>query len=314
MLVIANPAARLVGRVALVGDVVEHLLEAGVAPRVALTRSCGDASVLAQEAVEAGEDRIVVVGGDGTINEVVQAIAGTPVEMAVIPMGTGNVVARYLNLRPGDVAEACRLAVHGRAKTLDVGMMGARYFMGMAGAGLDAQIVDGISRSWKEAVGWLAFAGQAIQTVVTEEPRQLRLQFEDACLEGLMWGVLVSNLPEYTYRLELSRRARPDDGLLDFVILHHRGYGKLLDFGVDTFVWGEQADAHHAATVVQSTCLQIDADQPVKWQVDGEMLGTTPVTCRVEPGAVRLVSRPTRGYGDGQTAAAAENEATYGRS
>jgi diacylglycerol kinase (ATP) len=291
MFVIANPAARLVGRVALVGDVVEQLLAAGASPRVALTRGPEDACRLAQEAVTSGVDRIVVVGGDGTINEVVQVIAHSSVELAVVPMGTGNVVGRYLKLRPGELSEACQLAVHGVATPVDLGVMGTRYFAGMAGAGLDAEIVDKISRPWKEIVGWLAFAGQAIQAVLTDEPRYLQLHFDEGSFEGPMWGVLISNLPEYTYRMELSSLARPDDGLLDFVILHDQGYVKLLDFGLDTFVWGESVEAHHAATVVQAARLQIEADEPVKWQVDGEMMGVTPVVCRVEPAALQLVSR-----------------------
>ncbi len=291
MLVIINPTARLVGKVAQVGDVVQQLLEAGATPRVALTRQRGDARRLAAEAVQAGYQRIVVAGGDGTVNEVIQEIAATPVELAVIPLGTGNILGRYLRLRPGDLGKACHLAVHGQAGPIDLGVMGGRYFVGMAGAGLDAEIVDKISKPWKEIVGWLAFAGQAVQAVLTEEAKELRLTFEEESFAGPMWGVFVSNLPEYTYRLELSRNAHPDDGLLDFVVLHHRGYGELLNFGLDTFVWGAPADDHHAATVVQGRYLRIEAEKPVKWQTDGEIMGETPAECSVEPRALQLVNK-----------------------
>jgi len=291
MLVIANPTARLVGRTVRVGDVVQGLLEAGASPQVALTRQKGDARRLAATAAEAGHERIVVAGGDGTVNEVIQEIASTPMELAVIPLGTGNILGRYLGLRPGELPKACRLAVYGQASPTDLGVMGGHYFVGMAGAGLDAEIVDKISKPWKEIVGWLAFAGQAVQAILTEEAKHLELTFEEQSFAGAMWGVFVANLPGYGYRVELSRNAQCDDGLLDFVILHDRGQADLLNFGLDTFVWGAPADDHHAATVVQGRYLRIEAEKPVKWQTDGEIMGETPVECTIEPGALQLVSK-----------------------
>ncbi len=296
MFVIINPTARLVERAVRIGDVVQHLLEAGASPRVALTRKKGDAGRLAQEAAEAGHKRIVVAGGDGTVNEVIQTIAGTPLELAVIPLGTGNVLARHLHLRPGELPEACRLAVAGEAQRIDLGVINGRYFVSMAGAGLDAEIVDQISRPWKEMVGWLAFAGQTVQAILTEEPKPLKLTFERDSFAGLMWGVLISNLPEYPHRIALSRNARADDGLLEFVILHDKGSGELLNFGLDTFLWGAPADQHHAATVVQARYLLIESDDAVKWQADGEIMGHTPIECTIAPGALWLVSRPPGHY------------------
>jgi diacylglycerol kinase (ATP) len=292
MLVIINPTARLVERAVRIGDIVQHLLEAGANPRVALTREKGDAHRLAKEAAAGGYKRIVVAGGDGTVNEVIQAIAGTPLELAVIPVGTGNILARHLRLRPGELPEACRLAVAGEAQMIDLGVINDRYFVGMAGVGLDAEIVDHISIPWKEMVGWLAFAGQTVQAILTEEPKLLRLTFEQDSFAGLMWGVLISNLPEYAHRMALSRNARADDGLLEFVVLHDKGFGELLNFGFDTFVWGAPADQHHAATVVQAKYLLIESADAVKWQADGDIMGETPMECTIAPGALRLVSKP----------------------
>jgi len=291
MLVIINPAARLVGKAVQVGDVVEQLLEAGASPQVALTHKRGDARRLAAGAAEGGHKRIVVAGGDGTVNEVIQEIATTPLEVAVIPLGTGNVLGRYLGLRPGKLPEACRLAVCGHTSPVDLGIVDGRYFAGMASVGLDAEIVDKLSKPWQELVGWLAFAGQAVQAILTEEPKDLKLTFQQESFAGPMWGIFISNLPEYTYRMALSRNARPDDGLLDFIILHHRGFRELLDFGLDTFVWGEPANDHPAATVVQAKYMRVEADESVKWQADGDIMGETPIECSIKPGALQLVSK-----------------------
>ena len=289
MLVIINPNARLVGRSVQVGEIVQHILEAGASPRVALTRHPGHARQLVAEAVAQGVRRIIVAGGDGTVNEVIQELPGTDTELALIPLGTGNILGRFLRLRPGELPEAAHLAVRGTASPVDLGVMNGLYWAGMAGAGLDADIVENLSRPWKEVVGWLAFAAQAVQTILTREPRPMRLTLDERTFRGHMWGVLISNLPEYTYRMEFSRNSRPDDGLLDFVILHHRNHGELLNFGIDTFLWGEPADTNPAATVVQAQYLKIESEQPVKWQIDGEIRGQTPAECTVAPGALRLV-------------------------
>ncbi|MFP3903041.1 MAG: diacylglycerol/lipid kinase family protein [Armatimonadota bacterium] len=291
MLVIVNPMARLVGRSVRIGDILEHLLRLGARPQVALTREKSEARAMALQAIEDGRRRIVVAGGDGTVNEVVQAIANTDLELAVIPLGTGNILGRFLGLRPGELPDACRLAVEGEADPIDLGVMDGHYFVGMAGVGLDAEIVHKLSRPWKEAVGWLAFAGQAIQAIVTEDESPMTVTFGERTFSGPMWGVFICNLPEYSYRLELSKNATPDDGLLDFVVLHPRSQIELLEFGLDTFVWREAADMHPAATVLQAQNVSITADTPVRWQTDGDVMGETPVNCRVEPRALRLVRK-----------------------
>ncbi|MFO7947398.1 MAG: diacylglycerol kinase family lipid kinase [Armatimonadota bacterium] len=291
MLVIINPTARLVGRSVRIGDVMEHLLRLGAQPQAALTKGKGEARALAQQAIKDGRRRIIVAGGDGTVNEVVQAIANTDLELAVIPLGTGNILGRFLGLRPGEVFDACELAVKGEAHPVDLGVMNGHYFVGMAGVGLDAEIVHKLSRPWKEAVGWLAFAGQAIQAILTEDESPMTVTFGKRTFSGPMWGIFICNLPEYSYRLELSKNAMPDDGLLDFVVLHPRSQIELLEFGLDTFVWREAADMHPAATVLQAQNVSINAEIPVRWQTDGDVMGETPVDCRVEPLALRVVRR-----------------------
>jgi diacylglycerol kinase family enzyme len=104
-----------------------------------------------------------------------------------------------------------------------------------------------------------------------------------------MWGIFISNRPEYSYRLELSKNARPDDGLLDFVVLHPRTHIELLEFGLDTFVWREAADLHPAATVIQADSVTIEAEKPVRWQTDGDVRGQTPIECHVLQRALNVV-------------------------
>lgn len=290
MLVIINPAARLVDRTVRIGDIMEQLLRLGARPQAALTEEKGQARTLAERAICEGRRRIIVAGGDGTVSEVVQAVAGTEMELAVIPLGTGNVLGRYLGLRAGELPEACELAVRGEASPIDLGLMGGHHFVGMAGVGLDAEIVHQLSAPWKEAVGWLAFAGQAVQAVLTEEEHCMTISFGDQTFSGSMWGLFISNLPEYSYRLALSKNARPDDGLLDFVVLHPRSHIELLEFGLDTFVWQESADLHPAATVVQAASVSIEAEKSVRWQTDGDVRGQTPIECTVTERGLNVVS------------------------
>ena len=114
--------------------IVESLGALGFAVEERPTAAAGHATALAARAVEAGADVVCAIGGDGTVNEVVNGIAGSGVPLAVIPTGTVNVLALELGI-PLDPPDACRLAAQGHVIEVDLGLAGERYFALMAGAG-----------------------------------------------------------------------------------------------------------------------------------------------------------------------------------
>lgn len=289
VVVIANPAARLVGNVVPMEEIGRCLGLAGLDYEVHQTQQAGDAERLAREAVAHGATRVVAAGGDGTINEVIQGLAQTETELAIVPLGTGNVMARSIGLEERDLASSCQTAAGECVKQIDLGRMGGRYFAATAGAGIDAQVAINLDPWWKQRIGKVAFMTEFLRSVFLQEPHVFRLRLDDQSIEGPMWGVLITNTNEYTWRMRPVPDPRPDDGLLDVVVVHRQGFLELMDLAVRLFFSGETAAGHPTASVLRVGRMEIDATPPVPWQVEGDPYGMTPVSVEVVPGALRLV-------------------------
>jgi YegS/Rv2252/BmrU family lipid kinase len=286
---IANPTARLVESSVSIDTVVECLKGSGLHVYVKLTEQPEDASAFARQAVEAGIPRVVAAGGDGTINEVVQALAGTETELAIVPLGTGNVIARYVGLDDRDYAASCDVAAGEHVRQIDLGKMDGRYFVATAGAGIDAQVAQNLDPWWKQQMGKVAYMTEFLRSVLMQEPHVFRIKVDGQIIEGPMWGVLICNTDEFTWRIKLASDVRDDDGLLDMLLIHRHGYLDLMDLAARMFFAGEPAKGHPTATVIRAASMTIESEPPVPWQVEGDPQGLTPVDVTIAPRALRLV-------------------------
>ena len=127
----------------------------------------------ASEAVAAGADLVLACGGDGTVTACAEGVVGTGVPLAVIPIGTGNLLARNLGL-PNVLADALAVALHGTDQPIDVGTANGRLFVVMAGLGLDARMLSDTSEPLKQRVGWAAYAISVIRHL-RDRPMRLTL-------------------------------------------------------------------------------------------------------------------------------------------
>lgn len=286
---IANPAARMVESNVAVDDIVNCLSHSGIEVDVKLTDKTGDAIDFAREAVASGVKRVIAAGGDGTINEVIQGLASTDVELAIVPLGTGNVLARYAGLDDRDYASSCGVAAGEQVRQIDLGRMDGRYFAVTAGAGIDAQIALNLDPWWKQKIGKIAYMTEFLRSMLIQEPHVFRLKLDDQVIEGPMWGVLICNTSEYTWRIRVAADVREDDGLLDVLVMHRQGFLNLMDLMGRMFFSGETAEGHPTATVFRAGHIEIEAQPPVPWQVEGDAKGFTPVSVDVVPRALRLV-------------------------
>lgn len=152
---IANPVAGGDARNK-INRAVAWLRDSGAAVDLFLTEKRGDALQAARIAREAGSDRIIAAGGDGTLNEVINGLVPSTIPLAFIPFGTTNVFALEVGL-PFDVEQACETALHGRPRPVCLGMAGDTRFLLMAGIGFDAEVVAGVNLTLKRRVGKLAY-------------------------------------------------------------------------------------------------------------------------------------------------------------
>ncbi len=280
--VIYNPVAgpKLVRKI----DRVKSLL-AGRRPfEILKTSGPGDAVVLAREAAIAGEDAVVVVGGDGTINEVANGLAGTRTKLVVVPHGTGNVFAREIGL-PGSV-EGC-LALLDRGETVEVPLARAeeRYFLLMASAGFDAEVVERMESLGKRYLGIAAYVLGGLRHLARQQPplwlefpnrERIEAQVVIVC-RGRMYGGGVTMAPAG------SLRARS----FQVVALRKTGRAAIVRFVLQALA-GRHVDSPHVL-VREATTLLVRCRIPSAAQVDGEYLSPLPVRFEMTDTLLRIV-------------------------
>jgi len=246
---------------------------------------------LAQAAAEAQESLLVVVGGDGTVNEVVNAVAGSDTEIAVLPSGTGQDLARSQGI-PSDLDEAVRVALEGETRTIDVGRVEladgtSRYFANVGSAGMSGAVARRANAMSKRLGGKATFFYALTRECLAWRNTRVTVELADGDRrEGGMHDVIVANGRWHGGGMKLAPDARQDDGLFDVVLI---GDVNKLDFLTTApKLYSGKYLAHPKVELLRSGALAIDAAEPLPLEVDGEPIGTTPARFEVVPAALRL--------------------------
>ena len=233
-------------------------------------------------------DLVLACGGDGTVIACAEGLAGCRIPLAVIPAGTGNLLARNLGL-PLGLDAALVVALTGDDMPLDMGSANGKPFVVMAGVGLDAKMLESASESLKKRVGWPAYVLAALRHL-RDRPMRVRLRADGGPpLRLRAGGVIVGNVGRLQGGMSLLPDAKPDDGLLDVAVLTVRGWTGWLALAAQLLL-------RRGATgrVTRLTCreLRIDLDRPQSWELDGEVMGSTrQLVINVQAGQL-LLRRP----------------------
>jgi diacylglycerol kinase (ATP) len=246
---------------------------------------------LAQAAADAQGSLLVVVGGDGTVNEVVNAVAGTDAEIAVLPSGTGQDLARSQGI-PSDIDEAVRVALEGETRTIDIGRVElgdgeSRFFANVGSVGMSGAVARRANAMTKRFGGKATFFYALTREFLAWQNTRVTVELDERIRrEGAMHDVIVANGRCHGGGMKLAPDARQDDGLFDVVTI---GDISKLDF-VTTApkLYSGRYLAHPKVELLRSSTVAIDAAQPLPLEVDGEPIGTTPARFEVVPAALRL--------------------------
>jgi diacylglycerol kinase family enzyme len=172
----------------------------------------------ARHAIDDGAELVFACGGDGTVMACVTALAGTDVALAVLPAGTGNLLAANLGLA-GDAATGLQVALDGGRRRIDVGVVGDQCFAVMAGMGFDAQMLAGTSERAKKHLGWLAYVGGAAKHL-RDRPMRTRIVLDGGPpMPRRPRTVIVGNVGRLQGGVRLLQEADPSDGKLDVAVL-----------------------------------------------------------------------------------------------
>jgi diacylglycerol kinase (ATP) len=256
------------------------------------TTGAGDAVLLARQAASLGYRAVVAAGGDGTIAEVITGLAGTQVPLGIVPLGTGNQLASNLGI-PSDVERAVEVVVHGEPGPMDLGRLGdGRYFALMASAGMDAEMISLATRELKDRWGFGAYLYAGLRAAVTTRPCHFRITADERSFEVQAATVIVANAGQLVYDLlPLELRIGPGvsfhDGLLDVCIFAPKNLHEVAS--VLLKVARRRYSGDERMIYLQARDILVESEPDVVTQVDGELLGRTPLRARSAPGAVRVL-------------------------
>jgi YegS/Rv2252/BmrU family lipid kinase len=238
--------------------------------------------------VASGLDAVLAAGGDGTINEIVQALAGTRTALGYLPHGTVNVWARELHI-PLDIEKAARTIAEGRLERIDLGRANDRYFLLMASVGFDTEVLrraQALERH-KQRFGILPYVASGLSAVPLFRGVDVELRYDGLIRRVHALMLVLGNTRLYGGWFQLTPNAVANDGWLDLCIVKGRGTFALVRQSLPLLL--SQTIRRSDVELVRVRELTIAADEPLQLQVDGELDGTTPVTCCVEPKALSVI-------------------------
>ncbi len=266
-----------------------------------------------RRALEADVDVVLAAGGDGTVRAVAEYLADThaDAELGIIPLGTGNLLARNLDVPLNDVAAAVSRALDGAGtRTIDIGWAEVtlangtqRYaFAVMAGFGIDAHMITETNDDLKDKAGWLAYVESLGRAVSASEVVDIRVSLDGKPVEDeRAHTLIVGNCGTLQGGLTLLPDADPADGELDLLVLHDDGVAgwfdtmrnMVWDNGLKRLLTGggedQRAGSSDATTHRRLKTLTIELDEPRVFEVDGDDLEeTTRIEITIQPNAIRI--------------------------
>ena len=221
-----------------------------------------------EEAVKAGVDVVFACGGDGTVMSCVRGLVGTDVALAVLPQGTGNLLAANLGLA-NDLAAGLEVAVERGRRLLDVGQVEEHYFTVMAGMGFDAQMLADTSETTKKRIGWPAYVVGAARHL-RDRPMRVSIRIDDQQpIRRRARSVLVANVGRLQGGVRLLTDAEPDDGYLDVAVLTPRKLRHWLELGWAVLRRRERVPRME---VFRGRRVEITSNRPQPRELDGDLI------------------------------------------
>ncbi len=271
-ILIANPTSGSYVQYAdYIADAVSYLRNHGWQAELRLTQQAGDVRNFAREAVEQHADIAVAVGGDGTIHEVIQELAGSETALGVLPSGTINVWAREVGI-PLDNIGARDVLINGQIRRVDLGQINDRYFLLMAGIGMDGEITHEVEKKPIKRLGVLGYLLIGTWTGLGYRPFPVLLELSGKVIKLNALQILIGNTQLYGGTMKYTWRAKCDDGQLDICAIRPKNVFGGIALALDFLLRREQ---RHQWVYETGSVVKIYTRRPVAIQLDGDPCGHT---------------------------------------
>jgi len=268
-----------------------ELLRGGMSVEMAVTAGPGHAASLADAAAREGVDLLIACGGDGTVGEMAGAAALGGIRLGILPSGTGNLLARNLGI-PRHAVRAARVILENRERLLDLGRLRGqgpeRYFTVACGVGFDALVMQRTPPRLKVACGFVSYVLTGIRLAGGVEASQVEVEVEGEILRRRASAILAANCRHLIPGLPpLRSEVRPDDGWLDVAVFDA---ASLKEVASQTFALAiGRAGAHPGIRLLRGRRIRVSAQPPMPVECDGDLVGITPLSLDLLPGALKVL-------------------------
>lgn len=289
---IANPTA---GSYILHAHQIEHIVSTlekqGWQTKLRLTQASGDARRIAKEAVAQHIDVVIAIGGDGTIHEVIQELAGSETALGVLPSGTINIWAREVGI-PLDLPGAGEILLNGQNRQVDLGKVNDRYFLLMVGLGIDAKITNEVEKKPMKRLGVLGYLLMGAWWNARYSAFHATIELDKREIKVNALQIIIGNTQLYGGALKYTWQAKCDDGALDICVVRKQNFFWRGAIQLDFLLRRRQR--HQWVRYETGDTIKIHTRQPISLQVDGEGIGMTegeinPTTIQVVPQALKVI-------------------------
>ncbi len=250
------------------------------------TASPEQAQQRARLAAQEGRSRVIAAGGDGTAHYILNSLAGTELALGIIPIGSGNDLARNLGL-PLEAERAARLALTGATRRVDLARVAGRYFAGVASFGLDSH-ANRIANRHRRLGGTALYIYAMLRALVEFKIPSVCIHSDGGSFEGRMMLAAAANGPSYGGGMRIAPRADMADGRLDLCIVREMSRMKLLRCFPEVFRGTHLR--HPEVSYLQASRIRVEADRPLDIFADGEFVGSTPAEVELFPAALSVIA------------------------
>lgn len=263
------------------------LAGAGLKPKELLTKGRGHAEELVAQAVAQGAEVVMVVGGDGTVHEVAQALAHSQASLAPLPAGRCNDFCRALGLGPDPEALVAAVA-GGASRTVDVARVNGRIYCTVGAVGFDAEVSRYVDLMKAPLWGQPAYIYAVLRTLGRYRPPQVKLTWDDGHYHGPLFLAAVANTPTYGNQIRIVPQAQADDGHLDICLVRPVGIFKVMRF-LPAVLKGSHGSVPEVS-FLRTRKVEIVCDRPMELWADGEPVAASPLVVEILPRALKVVA------------------------
>ena len=285
ILVIGNPIAGTGQAERRIRQFARALKHNGHKVQIFMTEHAGEALERAR-AIDGDVDRLVVAGGDGTVNEVINGLADpSRIPILHLPTGTANQLARSLDL-PFDADKLANILEQGVIRRIDMGLAGNHRFLLLVSSGFDARVVEEVKKNRNNTLGYTGYLVPILKACASHRPAQMHVIIDN---EQRIAGcnVMVLKVRQYGGVFVFAEEARLDSGSFEVCVFQQGSLGWMSLYAVAGLV-GKAADVPGVIRLAART-VRIESEEPIPVEIDGDHFGMTPVDVSIQPAVVPVV-------------------------